>query len=68
LRLLTSEYTRLLGKKKTSEKAEAERCEAILKKAVLPAISEILSSAGRLYPGADMKPLLDEIERGLRSC
>lgn len=63
LRLLMTEYTRLLTKKRTSEKAEAVRCEAILKKAVLPAISEMLSSAQRLYPDADMKVLLDELER-----
>jgi hypothetical protein len=68
LRLLMSEYTRLLDKKKSAEKAEAGRCDAILKKAVLPAMSEILSSAERLYPKADMNPLLHEIERGLHLC
>lgn len=65
LRLLVSEYTRLLEKKKTEEEAEATRYAAILKKAVLPAMSEIFSSAKRLYPDADMKPLLHELERGL---
>ena len=66
LRILMSEYSRLLEKKKKiSEKTEAARCEAILKKAVLPALSEIFSSAKRFYPDADMKSLLRELERGL---
>jgi hypothetical protein len=68
LRLLMSEYARLLEKKKAAGKEEAGRCDAILKKAVLPAVSEILFSAERLYPEADMKPLLHELERGLRLC
>jgi hypothetical protein len=68
LRLLMSEYTRLLEKKNTADKAEAARCQAILKNAVLPAISEMLSSAQRLYPNENMNPLLNEIERGLNIC
>jgi len=68
LHLLMTEYLRLLEKKKMAEKSEAVRYGAILKKAVLPAISEILSSAERLYPDADMKPLTNELERGLRLC
>lgn len=65
LRLLMSEYSRLLEKKKNAGKNEADRCETLLKQAVLPAISEILLSAERLYPNADMKPMLLELERGL---
>jgi hypothetical protein len=68
LRLLMTEYSRLLTKKKTSGKAETVRCEAILKKAVLPAIAEMLSSSRHLYPDSDMKTLLDELERGLHPC
>jgi len=65
LRLLISECSRLLEKKKAVGKTEAARCESLLKKAVLPAISEILTSAERFCPDADMKPLLAEVERGL---
>ena len=68
LRLLMAEYSRLVEKKKSAEKSEAARLEGILKKAVLPAVCEILSSAERLYPDLDMKPLTDELERGLRLC
>ena len=68
LRLLMNEYTRLLEKKKREDKTEAARCEAILKNAVLPAISEMLSSAERLYPDVDMNPLIKELERGLHLC
>jgi len=68
LRLLISEYSRLLQKKKISEKPESDRCDSIIKKAVLPAISEILSSAERLCRGADIAPLLKELERGLALC
>jgi hypothetical protein len=68
LRLLINEYSRLRERKMTAGKSEAARCEAILKNAVMPAISEMLYSAERLYPDADIKPLLLEIERGLRSC
>jgi hypothetical protein len=66
LRLLTSEYTRLTEMKNGAEKTEAVRYEAILKKAVIPAISEMLYAAERLYPKANLKPLLGELERGLR--
>ena len=66
LRLLTTEYSRLLEKKKTADKAESVRYGEILKKAVMPAIAEILSSAERLYPNADMKSLVSEIEKGVR--
>jgi hypothetical protein len=65
LRLLMSEYSRLLEKKKNADKSEAARCETLLKQAVLPAITEILSSAERLYPNTDLKPMLLELERGL---
>jgi hypothetical protein len=66
LRLLLSEYTRLAELKKTAGKAEAFRYDAMLKKAVLPAISEMLSAAERLYPNANIRPLLAELERGMR--
>lgn len=68
LRLLISECMRLSDKKKSANKTESARCKAILKKAVLPAISEILHSAERLYPDAELRPLLLEIERGLHNA
>jgi len=68
LRLLISEYSRLLTKKRSSDESESSRCDAILRNAVLPAISEIILSAERLYPCADMKPLFEEVERGICLC
>ncbi len=65
LRLLMSEYARLAEMKNVAAQTEASRYDAILKKAVIPAISEMLSAAERLYPKANMKPLLSELERGL---
>lgn len=68
LRLLMSERSRLMRKKENADEAESARCEAILKNAVLPAITEILLSAERLYADSDITPLLEEIERGRRQC
>jgi hypothetical protein len=65
LRLLLSEYTRIKSKKRAANKSEAARCDALLKKAVLPALSEMLLAAERLFPDADLKPLLDELKGGL---
>ncbi len=64
--LLMSEYSRLAGMKSVAEETEAARYDAILRQAVIPAISEMLSVAERLYPKVNMKPLLGELERGLR--
>ncbi len=66
LRLLMTEYARLVEMKNAATETESARCDAMLKKAVIPAISEMLSAAERLYPKANMKPLLSELERGLR--
>lgn len=68
MRLLVSEYSRLLEKKNTAEKAESDRCKTILKEAVLPAIAQMLASAERLYPDLDIMPLREEVERGLHLC
>lgn len=68
LRLLMSEYARLAEMKNVASETEAARYDAMLKKVVIPAISEILSAAKRLYPKANMKPLLDELEREVASC
>jgi len=64
LRLLLSEYSRLLERKRASGEDEVARCEAILKKAVLPAITEMLLSTERLYPDADMRPMLEDLKGG----
>jgi len=65
LRLLLSEYNRIKSKKRTADKSEADRCDALLKKAILPALSEMLLAAERLFPDADLKPLLEELKGGL---
>jgi len=65
LRLLLSEYTRIKSKKRTVDKSEAARCDALIKKAILPALSEMLLAAERMYPDTDLKPLLEELKGGL---
>lgn len=62
---LVKEYTRLSCLRKDAEKSDAWRYEKIVEQAVLPAISELLSSARMLYKGADISGLLDIVERGL---
>jgi hypothetical protein len=65
LRLMLSEYSRLTKAKKTAGGDEAVRYDAMLKMAVIPAISEMLSAAERLYPNANIRPLLEELKRGM---
>jgi hypothetical protein len=68
IRLLLSEYTRLVKMKTNAGEAEVTRYDAILKKAVTPAMSEMLFAAERLYPGANMRPLLNELRRGMTNA
>lgn len=66
LQLLLKEYRGLLLKKQKADGFESERISCILKKGVLPAITEIAASLPLLYPDADMGPLEAMLERGLR--
>ncbi len=63
---LIKEYARLSKLRKHSNKSDAWRYEQILKCAILPAVSEMLSSMRLLYPQADTSGLLDIIEEGLK--
>jgi hypothetical protein len=62
---LMSEYARLVKLKKSTEQSEAWRYGKILEQAVLPAISEMLSTAKLLYEGSGVAELMDIVERGI---
>lgn len=64
--LLIKEYKTLLYKKHNAEGFEKERLSNILKKGIMPAITEIVTSIPILYPGADMSPYEEMLERGIR--
>jgi len=62
---LMSEYVRLTTLKKSADKSDSWRYGKILEQAVLPAISEILSTIKLLYGNADITEILDIVEGGL---
>lgn len=62
---LMKEYARLTCLENSANKPDAWRYERILEHAILPAVSEILSSMKLLYPQADIAGLLDIMEKGL---
>jgi hypothetical protein len=68
MRCLTSEYKRLVERKRTAEKLEAVRCSKILKGALMPALAEMIVSMKHLYPDSDITPLLEEMKGGLQLC
>jgi len=65
MHMLMREYIRLSYVKDNAEPSEARRCGLILKKAVLPAVTEMIASIKILYPEADMDELLNIMEEGL---
>jgi len=66
--LLTKEYVRLNRLRIDDDRPDSERLRLILEKGVLPAITEILSSIHILYPDAEMEPLLEIVERGVKDA
>lgn len=64
--LLVQEYVELNHKKDSSTGWEQERYKQLLKQGVMPAITEIITSMPLLYPEADMKPLMEMVERGIK--
>ena len=65
---LVSEYRRILDAKALSGGIDAKRRQMILEQAIMPAISEMLTSAKLLYPGADITELLNIIEDGINGA
>lgn len=68
LHCLSKEYARLLLARDRSEPAQAERYTKILKEAVMPAISEMFASIKEMYPDADIKSLINTVEKGGMLC
>jgi len=66
LQILMKEYNGLLLKLRECDGFERMRLSSILKKGVIPAITEIITSVPILYPDADMAPMEKILERGLR--
>ncbi len=63
---IVKEYRLLNKKRKNASKMEAFRYQQILKKAILPAVTEVLESMKKLYPQEDNGILLDILEGGLK--
>ena len=68
MRLFMKEYVRLNREKADADAFQRERLENILEKGVLPAVGEMLASVPMLYPGAELEPLYDIMERGIRDA
>lgn len=65
--LLIKEYVRL-NRQLADNQPDSERIGRILEKGVLPALTEILSSIQMLYPDAEMEPILEIVERGVKDA
>ena len=68
MRLFMKEYVRLNREKADADAFQRERLANILEKGVLPAVGEMLASVPMLYPGAELEPLYDIMERGIRDA
>ena len=66
--LLMREYKDILTQKHNTEGFEQERLSNILKKGIIPALAEIVTSIPILYPGSDMELFETILERGLRNA
>lgn len=63
--LLVQEYTLLIQKRNLSDGMQRERYTALMEEGILPPVEQILESIPLLYPGADMGPMLEMMERGI---
>lgn len=66
--LLMKEYVRLNQLRTVDSESDSGRIYSILEKGIIPALTEILSSIQLLYPGTEMEPILEIVERGVRTC
>ena len=60
------EYARLMQEQKRTDGTSQRRIKNILEKGILPAVSEILVSIPLLFSDAEMEPLYEIMERGIR--
>ena len=63
--LLMREFARLKNQRETAETGEAWRYSAMMERAVMPAVAEIIACVKMFAPGADIETLLDIVERGI---
>ena len=68
MHLIIKEYVRLNREKARAGAFLRTRLKNILEQGVLPAVAEMLASIPVLYPDADMEPLYDMAERGIRNA
>lgn len=66
LHLVMKEYARLNSLRKEAANQDASRYDCILEKGLLPVITGMLSGMEALYPDAEMEPMLDIVERGMK--
>lgn len=66
MHLLMKEYARLMQEQKRTDGTSQRRIKNILEKGILPAVSEILVSIPLLFSDAEMEPLYEIMERGIR--
>lgn len=63
--LLMQEYALIMQKRNQAEGRSRIRYTALMEEGLLPAAVQILESIPLLYPGADVSPMLDMMERGI---
>ena len=61
IRCLAKEYKRLIERKKNSYEKEAIRCSNILKTAILPALTEVITSIKQIYPSYDAVQIVEGV-------
>ncbi|SDB12802.1 hypothetical protein [Butyrivibrio sp. INlla16] len=68
MQMLMNNYAKLCERMKSAAPEEKNRIRNILKEGVLSGISEMMSSVQMLYPDADMEPIYQIAERGLKNA
>lgn len=64
--MLMKEYTALMKQIGNAHGPESQRLQNILQKGLLPAVLQVLESIPLLYPGAEMEPVYQIVERGMQ--
>ena len=66
MHLLMKEYARLMQEQKRTDGISCRRIKNILEKGILPAVTEILVSIPLLFSDAEMEPLYEIMEKGIK--
>jgi len=61
MRCLAKEYKRLIERKKSTCEKEAARCSNILKTAIMPALTEVITSIKQVYPSYDAVQIVEGV-------